>query len=73
MTTVREYCPECGIETASIDRAIAIDSAYGEFPVRLRRYACSCGWVWANEAQRKHNEGAYRKARKAAIDKQWLE
>lgn len=66
-TKVLVPCPECATPTPPTDRAVPVDSPYGTFPVRLWRYVCqSCPWVWANDAQREHNDAEYRRQRKRA-------
>lgn len=60
MAKKSECCPKCSTMTFPNDKAIQYTSSYVDFFVRIWKYNCEeCGWVWANELQRKHNEKEY--------------
>lgn len=66
-TKVTESCPRCGTDTMPTDKAVACDSPYGTFPVKMWRYECaSCEWTWTNLKQREHNAQAYSTSRRKA-------
>ena len=54
-TKVSEKCPKCDSPTRPTDNRVFVDAQEGYFG--FWRYECeTCHWVWANDAQRKHNE-----------------
>jgi hypothetical protein len=64
-TKIPEICPKCNTECMPNDKPVMYTERWGSFPVRIWNYDCSnCGWTWANELQRKHNEQEYYKRRK---------
>lgn len=65
-TKVPEPCPLCGVATLPEEKTVAIENAVGQYPVKLWRYRCICGWVWANGAQRIHNQEMNRRGRRDA-------
>ena len=65
-TKVTENCPSCGNTCFPTDKAVSYESSWGEFSVKIWRYVCNCGWVWANDRQREHNHEEYYKQRKLA-------
>lgn len=65
-TKVPEACPACSTETMPEERTVAIENAVVTYPVKMWRYRCACGWTWANEAQRVHNQEANRRGRRDA-------
>lgn len=61
-TKVPENCPKCNTPAMPTDKVVV----YSErVPVRVWRYECVCGWTWANDMQRKHNDKEYDKMYKA--------
>lgn len=56
-------CPACEGTSEPTDSAVPIEGE--SFVLKLWRYVCGhCGYIWANDAQRKHNEQEYRRKRK---------
>jgi hypothetical protein len=47
---------------APVDKTIPVEYGYHTVAVRMWRYMCHCGNVWANSAQRIHNEHEMNKA-----------
>lgn len=67
MSTQREEpCPECAAPVIATDRVMPMGIDNGSYQVKFWRYQCPCGWIWANEVQRYHDNVVYRKALKAA-------
>jgi len=61
-TKVPENCPKCQTPTFPTDKVVV----YGNVPCKTWRYMCAyCGWTWANNMQRKHNDREYSKMYKA--------
>ena len=61
-TKVAEHCPKCNASTFPTDKVVVYQE---KVPVRVWRYECVCGWSWANDMQRKHNDHEYSKMHKA--------
>lgn len=72
-TKVMEPCPTCTVKVMPTDKALAVEVGMGvDVPVRMWRYKCPCGWVWANYDQRTHNYHVYSVARREAYNKGWI-
>lgn len=57
-TKVSEKCPQCTTDVMPRDKTIRNEKTWKY--LWLWFYECeSCEWVWANSAQRKHNEREY--------------
>ena len=61
-TKVHAECPECQTLTLPHDKVLEVPTPMGRIPLRVWRYSCECGWTWANELQRRHNDHEYDKA-----------
>lgn len=73
-TKVKEACAICGTQTMPVEETVYIEDKTYSGPrdraVRLWFYRCvhsrvdgvSFVWLWANDAQRKHNERMYKRA-----------
>jgi hypothetical protein len=68
-TKVAEACPSCTTPAAPKDSPIAVEYEMHELVVKMWRYVCECGNVWANAAQRSHNEQAVNSAITAASNR----
>jgi hypothetical protein len=64
-TKLQAPCPRCDTLVMPTDKVVAVPSSdfVGTYPVKLWRYVCDCGYIWANELQRKHNYNVEKKAR----------
>ncbi len=61
-TKVPEACPRCNIECMPNDNPVTYKGIDFDFIVRVWNYDCeSCGWTWANDAQRAHNRVEFNK------------
>ena len=62
-TKVAEHCPNCGHSNMPIDTLVIVKKSSvreDDIPLRLWRYHCEdCGWTWANDLQREHNDKEY--------------
>jgi hypothetical protein len=63
-TKQKDTCVHCKSDVLPTDAVVRMESQYGTFPVILWRYICECGNIWANEAQRRHNETEYRRRKR---------
>lgn len=73
-TKVAEPCPLCGMPTLPEEKSVVYNTQHGDAPLRLWRYRCAREepeWLWANAAQRRHNEGEQRRALKLARTRAW--
>lgn len=71
-TKYSENCSHCHTSVSPTDTAVAVDTRWGTIPVKVWRYVCACGHVWANEAQRKHNDHEYHKAKRKQKEQMWV-
>lgn len=53
---VSEKCSRCATPVDPNDKLVTVETQGRVIPLRLWRYDCSCGWTWANAAQRAHNQ-----------------
>lgn len=70
-TKVTENCPVCS--TPVMPETATVFFEQYNVPVAVWRYRCDCGNVWANQAQRVHNEQAFKKARNARAAMSWMQ
>ena len=69
-TKVMESCPKCKADTHPTDASVHVKTK--QVYVSFWRYNCpGCNWVWANEAQRKHNQKVWDKAHAFLSGRGW--
>lgn len=61
-TKVSESCKLCGISVVPTDKAMAVEYKSYDLVVKFWRYVCGCSNVWANLAQRQHNDRTFNQA-----------
>jgi hypothetical protein len=65
-TKYPESCKKCQSATMPIDTLMKVPGMF--YPVPFWRYECPCGEVWANDAQRTHNQLEQKRAYKKETD-----
>lgn len=70
---VAEVCPRCATPADPNDNTVTVSTQGMDISLRPWRYCCSsCGWLWANALQRKHNDREFSQAVKNYNTRGWM-